>query len=293
MSEKSTLLPTPLPSDVMGGRTTKGRKRQNETGLRLAVRGSSPAVFPASHSVVPGSEEARRMTVSSGLKCSALCRNSGPIGCLVRMLLASSTWRSTIVLLRWKVSATPRGRLLFRLAPSTPRTDATGCGLWPTPVANDDNKSPEAHMAMKARMKGGPRHTITSLQVAAKMWPTVKGSPSGPDFARANREGSGGDDLATAVARMLPTPRQEDSQCIGPHQGRPDSLSALTKMLPTAKGRDWKGQSQRGIHAPGDSLANGDRGDGKPIGGQLNPTWVEWLMGYPPGWTDLSVSETP
>ena len=28
------------------------------------------------------------------------------------------------------------------------------------------------------------------------------------------------------------------------------------------------------------------------IGGQLNPTWVEWLMGFPLGWTDLSVSET-
>jgi DNA (cytosine-5)-methyltransferase 1 len=21
--------------------------------------------------------------------------------------------------------------------------------------------------------------------------------------------------------------------------------------------------------------------------GKLNPTWVEWLMGYPEGWTDL------
>jgi hypothetical protein len=27
-------------------------------------------------------------------------------------------------------------------------------------------------------------------------------------------------------------------------------------------------------------------------GGTLNPTWVEWLMGYPSGWTDLNVSET-
>ena len=26
--------------------------------------------------------------------------------------------------------------------------------------------------------------------------------------------------------------------------------------------------------------------------GQLNPTWVEWLMGYPSGWTDLNHSET-
>jgi hypothetical protein len=45
---------------------------------------------------------------------------------------------------------------------------AGAAALWPTPVANDDNKSPEAHMAMKARMKGGPRNCITSLQVMAK-----------------------------------------------------------------------------------------------------------------------------
>jgi hypothetical protein len=27
--------------------------------------------------------------------------------------------------------------------------------------------------------------------------------------------------------------------------------------------------------------------------GQLNPTWVEWLMGFPLGWTDCQDSETP
>lgn len=30
-----------------------------------------------------------------------------------------------------------------------------------------------------------------------------------------------------------------------------------------------------------------------PTSGQLNPQWVEWLMGYPDGWTDLSSLETP
>jgi hypothetical protein len=44
--------------------------------------------------------------------------------------------------------------------------------LWPTPCAQEDGKSPEAHLAMKARMKGGPRYTVTSLNVAAKLWPT-------------------------------------------------------------------------------------------------------------------------
>jgi hypothetical protein len=29
------------------------------------------------------------------------------------------------------------------------------------------------------------------------------------------------------------------------------------------------------------------------IGGQMNPQWVEWLMGFPLEWTDLEDSETP
>lgn len=53
----------------------------------------------------------------------------------------------------------------------------TQAKMWPTPVANDDNKSPAAHMAMKARMKGGPRYKPTSLNVMVKgvemgLWPT-------------------------------------------------------------------------------------------------------------------------
>lgn len=41
---------------------------------------------------------------------------------------------------------------------------------WPTPCAQEDNKTPEAHLAMKARMPGGKRKTITSCQVAAESW---------------------------------------------------------------------------------------------------------------------------
>jgi hypothetical protein len=58
---------------------------------------------------------------------------------------------------------------------------------WPTPVANDDNKSPEAHLAMKLRMgerdgTGAQRTAITSLQVMAKTavdsGPPATGSPA-------------------------------------------------------------------------------------------------------------------
>lgn len=125
-----------------------------------------------------------------------------------------------------------------------------------------------------------------------------------------------------------PTPRAEDSEQTGGHRGKPDTLTSAVRFWPTPtsacatggqtsrsgkrkgekllsgavkdpaywptpKGRDWKGQSQRGIHAPQDALPNLDRGDGKPIGGALNPPWVEWLMGFPIGWTDLEPLETP
>ena len=36
----------------------------------------------------------------------------------------------------------------------------------------------------------------------------------------------------------------------------------------------------------GASATSGD-GLATVVGGALNPTWVEWLMGWPLGWTDL------
>jgi hypothetical protein len=44
----------------------------------------------------------------------------------------------------------------------------TAVKLLPTPVAHDDGKTPDAHMAMKRRMVDGERKTITSLTVLAK-----------------------------------------------------------------------------------------------------------------------------
>ena len=55
-------------------------------------------------------------------------------------------------------------------------------GHWGTPVAHDDGKSVEAHLAMKARMGGG-RTAITSLAVqvrAATRWPATPGAEQHP-----------------------------------------------------------------------------------------------------------------
>ena len=56
-----------------------------------------------------------------------------------------------------------------------------------------------------------------------------------------------------------------------------------SQLLPTPTSRDHKdGHAPRFRHGriQKDTL-------GRAIGGPLNPTWVEWLMGFPPGWTDL------
>ena len=62
-----------------------------------------------------------------------------------------------------------------------------------------------------------------------------------------------------------------------------DRYVKIVKMFPTPREFMYKDSKK-------------DRGKcnlGEVIGGQLNPTWVEWLMGYPEGWTDLKDYEMP
>ena len=44
-------------------------------------------------------------------------------------------------------------------------------------------------------------------------------------------------------------------------------------------------------NAPSEALRN-EPSMASRVGGKLNPTWVEWLMGWPLGWTDLKPLET-
>ncbi len=59
---------------------------------------------------------------------------------------------------------------------------------------------------------------------------------------------------------------------------------------PTPAARDYrhpnaKSYAERGGGSKGEQLPNA-------VGGTLNPDWVEWLMGWPLGWTDLKPLET-
>lgn len=115
--------------------------------------------------------------------------------------------------------------------------------MWGTPVARDDQKSPEAHRATKDRMGGGPKE-LTSLTVQVKDWPTPK--------ARDMRGGSG-------------TPAEH-------RRHAPD--------LPTVAAG----------HRAGATMTDGST---TSPNADLNPRFVEALMGVPAGWADPLVSLTP
>ena len=63
------------------------------------------------------------------------------------------------------------------------------------------------------------------------------------------------------------------------------------KLLPTPNARDWKdGKTAGNRKSPGLGVVAHQLDT--QVGGQLNPTWVEWLMGWPLGWSELKPLET-
>ena len=194
----------------------------------------------------------------------------------------------------------------FRRRMWAPAIGAIGGGVLPTPVAKDDGKSPEAHLAMKARMKGGPRYTITSLAVLARNGmeqPTTLPTPKagdgerGRDKARA-RPDTKGRELATVVRdQMLPTPNAGEAKQSGnvenwkrrqlEHAATGQDLQtpltvAVQLLTPTAtdwKGRtNWQAAGRNGPQRLPDLIPTG-------AATYLNPSFVEEMMGFPVGWT--------
>ena len=221
-----------------------------------------PEDSPASHSVRPGSKEARRTTVTSGRKCLELSRISGPLGSLVKMCLASSIWHSTRCCLTWKLSATPRNRLLFRLVVSTPPTDETGSALWPTVRSHEvgDYQYDRGDHSKK-------RMTLTGAVKEPDLWPTPREqSATGASWAP-GRQGS--PDLQTMVA-MYPTPTTGAGLC-----GGTGNFQQLKKL------------AERGVITEEDrrQMSQGN-------GGKLNPEFVEWMMGYEQQFTKLIPTPT-
>ena len=85
--------------------------------------------------------------------------------------------------------------------------------------------------------------------------------------------------------RIWPTPTahmSKETNAPSEHKRNTPTLTAQVNWAtPTVCGNyNRKGASK----TSGDGLAT-------QVGGKLNPTWVEWLMGWPLGWTDLKPLE--
>ena len=231
---------------------------------------SSPEAILASPSHSPASKKALKTIATSGRQCLSLLSKKDPLLLLAKMLLVTSRWGSTRCFLTWKVKATPQGRLLFQLAPSMPRTEETESGLLHTPTAKANQMSPD----MQKRGSGwGP-----------KMWAT----PAAAD-CQGTTGGGQGKSLRTDV-RMWPTPQAADHKNMD--TAREPMLSSEVKLWPTPRASEWKGTGPLGSKSHNHRLEKGYLDatvqERSQVSGSLNPAWVEWLMGYPEGWTDLN-----
>lgn len=239
------------------------------------------------------SEGERKMTVTSGRKCFGQYGRYAPLGSLVRTLLESPAWYNPAVRLRWKVKPLclkrltrkrysskntlsrpsaeilsvrdiPSSRFLFQLAVSERHTRGTGYGsLLPTVQTQ----------GLKVCDKNGKTRF---MDVSLLPTPTARSYKNGSKITdgRSRRKISQGwtmelNDLA--VSRLLPTPTMRDYQ---------PSVSPTGLVRKNGKRRD-------------DALCNipvmigqhCQQNDGKTS--QLNPLFVEEMMGYPLMWTTL------
>jgi len=189
-----------------------------------------------------------------------------------------------------------------------PRIDAKGSGFWPTPTVNGNYNR-----------KGVSKTSGDGLATAVKMCKT----PSAADAYTGNMKkdefkfGNSGS-LAQEVEsgflethRKWPTPAARDwhtpqgerveKNGMGGYilrkKSKPDNTFGAgladavefeeKKMWPTPTARDWKDNGKSPAELARNSVTLATH-----AGGSLNPTWVEWLMGWPLGWTDLNPLET-
>ena len=231
---------------------------------------SSPAASRASRSQPQASDWDGAILGISGPKCSALSPNLRRVGSSLKTYLESCALPLPTLSRTWKVQAITPSCLCMKLRLSAHRTAApaspsspTEPQLWATPNTMDHlpQRSPEALIRQATTTRRGRtrpanlREQICPETVA--LWPT----PTSRDY----KDGS------AAACRNVPV-----NGLLGRavHQNR---------LLTTPTASDAVG-----THGGGNS-----RSLRTDAGGQLNPTWVEWLMGFPIGFTELKPSEMP
>jgi hypothetical protein len=167
--------------------------------------------------------------------------------------------------------------------------------LWRTPKADDPNHGATSEAGILKRLEKGQTIRLQDQVNHPGLFRTPdagcsRGAQSKERFAESLKEGR----LLTLndqVAHLFPTPRASDSDkgtrtpdgaLKALARGHGVDLGTSVQIFPTPTCNDSKNNaptSQR--------TENGRHSDQLNVvaGGSLNPDWVEWLMGFPIGWT--------
>lgn len=292
--------------------TTTCEKSEEKTssGPTSSAEDSPAKTFPT-----PAvAQESMEIEADSGVSSSGSFANYVP---------ASSSWRTSQLCLdgewaefsgTWPRSGTMRSGKVFEQPMLVPLIDVNESGLLPTPT---DASKGGGSSRSGDRIDETP--TLQGMARKGMLWPTPQAHDAKGCRGTNNLFTDGHyypHDLTDAV-KMWPTPKAIDGDRTsmgvrGRHDAKTgrDSLKGRVwrEMVPTPSSRDWKDTPGMAMVGPGgrdrtDQLARHvystqpESEDGEDlaarIGGQLNPTWVEWLMGYPLEWTDLKDSATP
>ena len=196
---------------------------------------------------------------------------------LSKMLVASSTWHSTLCVLTWKPKVTPHNRLLFQLAVSKHPIVETESGssekMWRTPTAEGDGgKRGLGKMTVKEAKQ---KNRQVSLSREIREEPIRKMPPNKKNL------------WSTPTAFDAHNIKGERKKSSG---GQIEPLQQQVRMWPTPTARDWKGGRKpetlkKAGRTENNSLPDKVNAQIKTTG-SLNPDWVEWLMGYGQGYTD-------
>ena len=172
--------------------------------------------------------------------------------------------------------------------------------MWPTPVADDTG------LRKKKYSQGG-----TPLSLAAQepqMWATPTAAIA-QGTTRPPTKGGGSRDLRQDV-KMWPTPdvrgftNQGALEMLSQKLNSNQEFNGMThragrkkksKMWPTPRASEYKDTGPVGskshTHRKDKGYLCAETKDPQQPSASLNPNWVEWLMGYPPGWTNLETSQ--
>ena len=219
--------------------------------------------FPASLFPWLESKKGKTTTGIYGRKCSELSESLRRIGSSVRTCLESCELPLPTLYRTWSVKAITSSCLILKLRLSERRTEESGSHLWATPRANSGTGASWAPN----------RQGWADLQTQVRMIPT----PAARDYKGSN-----------SMEHLM----RENKRKKGNHQ---EQLANFVKLYPTATtgaglcGGTGNFQQLKALAESGQITEEERRQMSQGNGGQLNPTWVEWLMGYPTGWTDLNV----